>query len=382
VHGLTMGQTYWVVLLAALTACHAVEIDPALDAQCQDWLISNQKDMIILNQVASQSHITTCNQYCMVAGSGFRADTTTCRHLCELSGGYTEFSNAMKSHNGGAAPVDICKAMFSAIEKKASPHAVSFMQVEQSTAERKLGVRGDMTVQGTLSTSILTSPIGDVKVSGELNVMNSIQTTTARSAYLKSSSGVSIKSGISSKKDQLIVKGRIDADSVTASGLRSSFLEIDGVKQWAMHAADDFEEKTTDGWNGEITECAGHHILGGHCVEKAIPELTKTFTKLPPHTHLRVTAKYMFIDSWDGESGFMKIDGNTVWVQTHNHAEADAKHAINLCGGPAPETRFGIPIYVTIPHTAESATVSFGATLDEHPCDESFGVDSVMVFTR
>jgi len=179
------------------------------------------------------------------------------------------------------------------------------------------------------------------------------------------------------------VKGRIDADSVTANGLRSSFLEIDGVRQWALHAVEDFEEASIDGWShGEITECAGQRILGGHCIEKQAPELTKTFTNLPAHTQLRVAAKYMFIDSWDGESGFMKIDGNTVWVDTHNHATADAKHALNVCGGPAPETKFGTPVYVTVPHTGNSVTISFGATLDEHPCDESFGVDNVMIFTR
>lgn len=292
-----------------------------------------------------------------------------------------KFSSALAMEGGIAPPSDICKQMFSVQEE--APVAVSLLEVGQVAAERKLAIRGDLTVGNTLSVSILTSPIGDVKVSGQLSVMNSIEANTARAASIKATSGVSIKQGIVSTKDQLIIKGKIDADSVTTNELKSSFLEIDGVRQWALHSLEDFEEVGADGWShGELTECAGRRMLGGHCVEKQMPELTKTFSGLPPHTQVRVSAKYMFIDSWDGESGFMSIDNNKVWVDTYNHAHGEAAHGINLCGNDAPERRFGVPIDVTIPHTGDSITLAFGATLDEHPCDESFAVDSVMVFTR
>jgi len=260
---------------------------------------------------------------------------------------------------------------------------VAMVQVEQ-TNEKKIGIRGDLTVQGTLSASILTSPIGDVKVSGELNVMNSIEAQSARAAFIKSDTGSTIKQGIVSTKEQLLVKGRIDADSVTAGGeLRSSFLEIDGVRQWSLQSLEDFEEAGVDGWSdAQLTECGGRKILGGHCVEKKVPELTKTFTGLPPHSQVRVVAKYMMIDSWDNESGYMKADGNTVWIDTYNHAAGDEKHGINVCGNATPERKLSSPIDITIPHSGSSVTLSFGATLDEHACDESFGIDSVMIFTR
>jgi hypothetical protein len=261
--------------------------------------------------------------------------------------------------------------------------AVSLIEIGQMASERKIGIRGDMTVQGTLSASVMTSPIGDVKVSGELNVMNAIEASSARGAFVKADGGVSIKQGITSKKDQLLIKGRIDADSVTSGEFRSSFLEIDGVRQWGLVTLEDFEELGVDGWShGELTECAGRKILGGHCVEKATPELSKVFENLPPHTQVRVVAKYLFIDSWDGESGYLKADGNTVWVDSYNHATGEAKHGINVCGNETPERKFSTPIDITIPHTGSSLNLSFGATTDEHSCDESFGIDSVMIFTR
>jgi len=347
-------------------------------------VLSNQKDMIILNQVASHSHITSCSQYCMVAGNGFRADTTTCKLLCDTAGGYEKFSHALNLESGFAAPEDVCKSLFGNAESESSTVAVSLLEVGQVSTNKMIGIRGDVTIQGTLATNVLTSPIGDVKISGELHVKNSIEANDATAAFIKADAGVSIKQGITSKKDQLLIKGKIDADSVTASGdLSYSFLEIDGVRQWALRSLEDFEEAGVDGWShAELTECAGHKILGGHCVEKDTPELSKTFDELGPHTQLRIVAKYLFIDSWDGESGYFKVDGKTMWVEAYNHAVGDPKHGINMCGNETPERKFSSSIDVTIPHTGNSVTLAFGATTDEHSCDESFGIDSVMIFTR
>jgi len=367
-----------------------LDIDIHLSTQCENWVASNQKDLSILNQVASQSHIDTCQQYCLIAGSGFRADTTTCRTLCERAGGLTKFSSALAIDNGFGLPGDVCEKMFKlgeqSIHQKAQEQMVSMLEVssqQQPAQERRLGIRGDLTIQGTLTAVVLTSPIGDVKVSGEMTVMNQIESSSARAATFKADSGLSVKDGIISKKEQLLVKGKIDADTVSVANFHTSFLEINGVRQWSLQSLEDFEETGTDGWsNSAVTECAGRHILGGHCVEHGKGEVSKTFTNLPPHTQIRINAKYMFIDSWDGESGFLKADTNLVWTESYNHADGDAKHGINLCGNETPERKFGRSIDVTVPHTQDSITLTFGATTDEHPCDESFGVDSVMLFTR
>jgi len=287
-----------------------------------------------------------------------------------------------------AASVPELRGSVGAVEDVSVDMTTSLLQVgvqsEQKGVSRLVGVRGDMTIQGTLQTQMLTSPIGDVKISGELHVMNAIEANSATAAYVRAATGASIRQGILSKKDQLLIKGKIDADSVTSSGdLSASFLEINGVRQWALTSLEDFEEVGVDGWsNGEVTECAGRHILGGHCVEKATPELTKTFSNLGEHSQVRVKAQYMFIDSWDGESGYLKVDGKTVWIDSYNHAIGDSAHGINMCGNETPERKFSTGIDVSIPHTGESVTLSFGSTTDEHSCDESFGIDSVMIFTR
>jgi hypothetical protein len=39
-------------------------------------------------------------------------------------------------------------------------------------------------------------------------------------------------------------------------------------------------------------------------------------------------------------------------------------------------------IDVTVPHNKTDVKVSFGSTLDEEPCNESFGIDDVMIYVR
>jgi len=271
------------------------------------------------------------------------------------------------------------------IPEPETPVTTTFLELSSTqTSSRSLGLRGDLTVQGTIVASVITSPIGDVKVSGEMDVMNQIQASSTRTSTLISNGGSSIKVAIFSKKDQLLIKGKIDADSLSTTSLHTSFLEIDSVRQWALHSLEDFEEiGDVDGWShSNITQCGAHRILGGHCVENGKGEVSKTFTNLPPHSQIRVNAKYMFIDSWDGETGFMKLDNNIVWSENYNHAEGNSTHGINICGNETPERKFGRSVDVTVPHTQNDVTIVFGATTDEHPCDESFGIDSVMVFVR
>jgi len=92
----------------------------------------------------------------------------------------------------------------------------------------------------------------------------------------------------------------------------------------------------------------------------------------------------MFIDSWDGESGYLKLDDKVVWTETYNHSDGNSNiaHGINICGNETPERKFRRSIDLTVPHNSDSITLVFGATTDEHPCDESFGIDSVMLFVR
>ena len=81
---------------------------------------------------------------------------------------------------------------------------------------------------------------------------------------------------------------------------------------------------------------------------------------------------------WEGETAFLQVDGAYAWVDT---ARAHP-NGLNLAGGPQPDARFGVPVDAVVAHTASSVLLEIGSTLDEHACDESFGIDDVALYVH
>mmetsp|Transcript_79837 Transcript_79837/g.229182 ORF Transcript_79837/g.229182 Transcript_79837/m.229182 type:complete len:328 (-) Transcript_79837:87-1070(-) len=180
-------------------------------------------------------------------------------------------------------------------------------------------------------------------------------------------------------------------------------VSIGGVKQWQLAHCEGFSEEghTALGWDKpEVTHCAGVFMLGGYCKFSA-DEVNKTFTGLPPHTSLRVRAVFHFIDRWIGEAGYLKLDlGDTyegrsvtgetvkarkpVVVWSEQHAQGASTNGLSLCGqSSTPEGKFAVSIDVTVPHVEGSIQLTFGSTMENNdPCDESWGVSGIELWTR
>eukprot|EP00299_Pterocystis_sp_00344_P002641 c1297_g1_i1.p1 GENE.c1297_g1_i1~~c1297_g1_i1.p1 ORF type:complete len:264 (-),score=57.15 c1297_g1_i1:84-875(-) len=237
---------------------------------------------------------------------------------------------------------------------------------------------GDLTVSGALRTTSIRSM--SVRVDGSISVTHALtaESLTANKAILTTLEAVAI----SSPTGVLHVAGELSLGDVSVNGTVSatSFIQQD-VRQWALAAHDDFEGEVK-GWNTDKTNsCDGvdHHI-GGHCNE-VDKEVKKVFTGLAEHKFLRLQARFHFLDSWEGEQAFAKLGDRVVWTDT-NDVRGMHPNSLNICGGDHPDLKMSVPIDVTIPHTGDSVSVSFGSTLDEHPCNESFGVDDVMISLR
>lgn len=163
---------------------------------------------------------------------------------------------------------------------------------------------------------------------------------------------------------------------------------VKGVKQWQLVYSDDFSSQMGAGWSrSEVSQCAGVYMLGGFC-KFSRGEVNKTFAGLPPHKQIKIVASYHFIDRWIGETGYMKLNvgtnncGVTVWSE--QHAQQEAKNGVSLCGDAGtPEGKFSVPVDVTVPHSRDSITVTFGSTMDAaDPCDESWGISAVEIYIR
>ncbi|KAL8426548.1 hypothetical protein Efla_006613 [Eimeria flavescens] len=201
---------------------------------------------------------------------------------------------------------------------------------------------------------------------------------------------------------------------------------VRGIPQFRTVYREDFSSGVAEGWDNPasrdiVSSCAGITMLGGYG-KFAKGEISKRYSRLPPHKELRVKAVFHFIDAWIGETGFMRLDtgeegfdfpcllkshfssgpdGGLAYAWTERHSQDFEQNAVNACGGdlrkiqrrnaksdlfiflkgPVGEGKFSSPIEVIVPHDKESVAVSFGSTRGwqiqaDDPFDQSWGVST------
>eukprot|EP00697_Spironema_sp_BW2_P009118 gnl/Spiro4/23907_TR11831_c0_g1_i1.p1 gnl/Spiro4/23907_TR11831_c0_g1~~gnl/Spiro4/23907_TR11831_c0_g1_i1.p1 ORF type:complete len:268 (+),score=50.03 gnl/Spiro4/23907_TR11831_c0_g1_i1:36-806(+) len=156
---------------------------------------------------------------------------------------------------------------------------------------------------------------------------------------------------------------------------------VGGVAQWRLFSFDDFSADARGWSNDSRTSCDGQKILGGHC-QFARGEVTRTFNNLPLHNHIQVKARLHLLGSWQGQSAYFKVDGGYVFSEVYDHNFVNEAKSISICEGKTAEGKFGVPIDVIVPHTQGGVKVAIGSTLDGDPCDHSWGIGSMELYTR
>lgn len=142
-------------------------------------------------------------------------------------------------------------------------------------------------------------------------------------------------------------------------------------------------------------------MLGGHC-KFVNTEVVKTF-ELPPHKHVKVLANMHFIDAWYGQGVYSKLDEVVTYAETSNICVAFGGgdkamgamvcngKGVNICGGDAIDRVGVVSESYYQDHNTGMANdnyeirVRFGDTgfpLDADPCEASWGLSYVMVYTR
>jgi hypothetical protein len=164
----------------------------------------------------------------------------------------------------------------------------------------------------------------------------------------------------------------------------SSGLTIGGVDQWSLVVLDHFQETEASNWsNKSISDCGGTRMLGGYCQYSA--GNSSTLLTLPEHSLVKVRLTWHFIDQWRGETAFLALGtastNSTVWSQTYDIASA--KSPLNICGNSEyGEGKFSMPVEVVIEHSSSELLVLLGSTLEEQPCEKSWGISALEVFIR
>jgi len=207
---------------------------------------------------------------------------------------------------------------------------------------------------------------------------------------------ISAKSGLADKVITRVIQAlktelTINADLVISNGVQTRILEAPsfiykGNAQWHLLKHEEFDNPALiKGWSfSETSHCDGDMIalgtfLGGPCKTSYQP-LSKLFDNLPEHSHIQIQAKYHMFDNWQGEHGYLKADDQLVWQQ--GGITSNNKNAMNICGAETPDPKFNSFIDVTIPHTGNTLLLEFGSSLEKNPCEASYGIDDVMLFTK
>ncbi len=147
---------------------------------------------------------------------------------------------------------------------------------------------------------------------------------------------------------------------------------------WTLLYETDFEDGDTTGWSFSTTSVCGEwtRILGGYDVISGGEFERDVHTSGISHSQVRLEMNYLFIDSWDDELGYVKIDGAEVWSRVHHFDDTDTR----VCGVGYYDAREAIN--VTRSHTGAIVQLKVGSHLGDVPVDESFGADDIEVWIR
>lgn len=109
---------------------------------------------------------------------------------------------------------------------------------------------------------------------------------------------------------------------------------------------------------------------------------TKLFTLLSvPHEQIRAQARFVIIDSWDGEFATLNVDGDEVDSQSCSTLENPTICASinNECESQNFPDGFTTLIGIRN-HVADAAVILLGSTLDEAAFNEAWGGDEVVLY--
>jgi hypothetical protein len=123
-----------------------------------------------------------------------------------------------------------------------------------------------------------------------------------------------------------------------------------------------------------------HGIWGGE-----VKEVSQTFTGMPTHTEVKITARFWAIDSWDNEWGYMHIDGVEQWkgkCGAHTCTPDFQSYSgtfPNPWGGEKSGHKCYHDIDVTIAHAAESMVIKFSTNINQGKSDEAWAFSHVKI---
>ena len=155
-----------------------------------------------------------------------------------------------------------------------------------------------------------------------------------------------------------------------------------------LHDSFNLNNTVYNGWDyGVITKCGSYYnIFGGNC-QLASTEIKKDILELPPHRMIRIEVYYHFIGNWQGETGYLKLNGASkkdmkyLWTYRCSKKKGKRNVIYKTCGYEV--CLIDYPVSVTIQHSEPRLSLSLGSTLSNNlPCDRSYGISDFRIYIQ
>ena len=158
---------------------------------------------------------------------------------------------------------------------------------------------------------------------------------------------------------------------------------------WRLVSTENFESGSTSGWSSTnaITSCGRYgSMVGGYNVIAGGSNQKSYSLGGVAHTQVRVELDYVKVDSWDGETATVKLDGTSIWTTRFCFCSQGCSGYCGSdglsCGSGSWVEERGVHVTGVVNNTAASVIVRGESTVDQASNDESWGLDNIQVFVR
>lgn len=159
--------------------------------------------------------------------------------------------------------------------------------------------------------------------------------------------------------------------------------------QWRLVYFEPFESGESKNWQGEgiLRPCgipydfALHHIC-----ESETSSLRKKINNLGKHNEVKIKLNFHFIDRWEGEQAYLKLDGEVLWSRSHKwchniFAKKCLEKGVDVCGSSYPDL-VGQVVEYTMKHTKEDVVIEIGSDLEVGNCKANWAIDNLMIYVK
>lgn len=143
------------------------------------------------------------------------------------------------------------------------------------------------------------------------------------------------------------------------------------------------------------TNCGGMgQVLGGHCAT-SYHTVEKTYTNLPNHAEVQITARVHFLDNWDDDTMWLKMglpgtleQSPPVWAEEYTWCPQFftfmCNAGVSTCGQGHYPDKMSRLVTVSMDHTAQDLQVQWGSNIREGtpPCEVSYALSHITIEVR